>query len=35
MDRLADGLLEEFTEGDYLVSVLINDGEEGYLYLEI
>ena len=34
MDRLADELLEELTEGDHLASALTNDGEEGYLHLE-
>ena len=34
MDRLADKLLEELTEGDHLASALTNDGEEGYLHLE-
>jgi len=34
MDRLADELLEELTEGDHLASALTKDGEEGYLYLE-
>ncbi|KAG7559398.1 Retrotransposon gag domain [Arabidopsis thaliana x Arabidopsis arenosa] len=34
MDRLADELLEELTEEDYLQSALTKDGEEGFLHLE-
>ncbi|KAG7572475.1 Retrotransposon gag domain [Arabidopsis suecica] len=34
MDRLADELLEELTEKDYLQSALTKDGEEGFLHLE-
>jgi len=30
IDRLADELLEELTEGDHLASALTNDEEEGY-----
>jgi len=34
MDRLADELLEELTEGDHLASALTNNGKEGYVHLE-
>ncbi|KAG7599425.1 Integrase catalytic core [Arabidopsis suecica] len=34
IDRLADELLEELTEEDYLQSALTKDGEEGFLHLE-
>ncbi|KAG7547974.1 Integrase catalytic core [Arabidopsis suecica] len=34
MDRLADELLEELTEEDYLQNALTKDGEEGFLHLE-
>ncbi|KAG7528644.1 hypothetical protein ISN45_Un124g000010, partial [Arabidopsis thaliana x Arabidopsis arenosa] len=34
LDRLADELLEELTEEDYLQSALTKDGEEGFLHLE-
>ncbi|KAG7572472.1 Ribonuclease H-like superfamily [Arabidopsis suecica] len=34
MYRLADELLEELTEEDYLQSALTKDGEEGFLHLE-
>ncbi|KAG7533175.1 Retrotransposon gag domain [Arabidopsis thaliana x Arabidopsis arenosa] len=34
MDRLADELLEELTEEDYLQSALTKDGEDGFLHLE-